>query len=187
MKDSNINIVGFSEYEEGLDSVISDLVFDKSFPLGLNDLNSKISFYDINDNYALIFNEDDDTPDMVKIENDEDYIPEGEEVVISCLKSNSHPKQGVMIYKIAYKDKSLVYATDTEGYVGANKKLVLFARDTDLLIHDAQYTSEEYLNAYFSKQGYGHSTFDMALETFSQAKAKPACVFPFDPNYNDDF
>lgn len=92
-------------------------------------------------------------PTMVKIENDEDYIPEGEEVVISCLKSNSHPKQGVMIYKIAYKDKSLVYATDTEGYVGANKKLVLFARDTDLLIHDAQYTSEEYLNAYFSKSG----------------------------------
>ena len=187
MNDSKINIVGFSEYEEGLDSVISDLVFDKSFPLGLNDLNSKISFYDINDNYALIFNEDDDTPDMVKIENDEDYIPEGEEVVISCLKSNSHPKQGVMIYKIAYKDKSLVYATDTEGYVGANKNLVLFARDTDLLIHDAQYTSEEYLNAYFSKQGYGHSTFDMALETFSQAKAKSLAFFHFDPNYNDEF
>ena len=124
---------------------------------------------------------------MVKIENDEDYIPEGEEVVISCLKSNSHPKQGVMIYKIAYKDKSLVYATDTEGYVGANKKLVLFARDTDLLIHDAQYTSEEYLNAYFSKQGYGHSTFDMALETFSQAKAKSLAFFHFDPNYNDEF
>lgn len=67
MNDSKINIVGFSEYEEGLDSVISDLVFDKSFPLGLNDLNSKISFYDINDNYALIFNEDDDTPEIHRV------------------------------------------------------------------------------------------------------------------------
>lgn len=187
MNNAKVNIVGFSEYDEGLDSVISQLVFEKSFPLSLNDLNSKISFYDINDNYVLILHENSDSPEMVKIESDEDYIPKGEEVVISCLKSNSHPKDGVMIYKIAYKDKSLVYATDTEGFIGANKKLVLFARETDLLIHDSQYTTEEYLNAYFSKQGYGHSTFDMAIETFSQAKAKSLAFFHFDPNYNDEF
>ena len=156
---SKINIVGFSEYEEGLDGVISNLIFDKSFPLGLNDLNAKLSFYDINDNYALVFNDDSEIPEMIKIQSDEDYIPQGEEVVVSCLKSNSHPKDGVMIYKIAYKDKSIVYATDTEGFVGANKKLVLFSRDTDLLIHDSQYTSEEYLNPYFSKQGYNHSIY----------------------------
>ena len=65
--------------------------------------------------------------------------------------------------------------------------MVLFARDTDLLIHDSQYTTEEYLNPYFSKQGYGHSTFDMALETFSQAKAKSLAFFHYDPNYNDEF
>ena len=183
---SKINIVGFSDYAEGLDEIVSQLVFEKSFPLGLNDLNAKLSFYEINDNYALIFN-DDDTIDMIKIESEDDYIPQGEEVIVSCLKSNSHPKDGVMIYKIAYKDKSVVYATDTEGFVGANKKLVMFARDCDLLIHDAQYTSEEYLNSYFSKQGYGHSTFDMALETFSQAKAKSLAFFHYDPNYNDEF
>lgn len=184
---TNINIVGFSDYDEGLDKIISTLSFEKSFPLTLNELNAKISFYDINDSYALIFNENEPTPEMIKIESEEDYIPQGEEVIISCLKSNSHPKTGVMIYKIAYKNNSLVYATDTEGFVGANKKLVLFARDTDLLIHDAQYTSEEYLNAYFSKQGYGHSTFDMALETFTQSKAKSLAFFHFDPNYNDEF
>ena len=184
---SKINIVGFSDYEEGLDNAISTLMFEKSFPLSLNDLNCKLSFYDINDNYALVFNEEDTDPEMIKIQCDDDYLPEDEEVVVSCLKSNSHPKDGVMIYKIAYKDKSLVYATDTEGFVGANKKLVLFARDTDLLIHDAQYTSEEYLNPYFSKQGYGHSTFDMALETYSQSKAKSLAFFHMDPNYNDEF
>ena len=184
---SKINIVGFSEYEEGLDSVISQLCFEKSFPLNLNDLNAKLSFYDINDNYALILSEDSDSPEMIKVESDDDVEPEGEDVIITCLKSNSHPKDGVMIYKIAYKDKSIVYATDTEGFVGANKKLVLFARDTDLLIHDAQYTTEEYLNSYFSKQGYGHSTFDMALEAFSQAKAKSLAFFHYDPNYTDEF
>ena len=185
--DTNINIVGFSAYGEGLDEVISQLVFEKSFPLGLNEINAKLSFYDINDNYALIFDENDNTPDMIKIEKEQDAIAQDEEVVVSCLKSSSHPKEGVMIYKIAYKDKSLVYATDTEGYIGADQKLTLFARNTDLLIHDAQYTTEEYLNTSAPKQGYGHSTFDMALDTFKQSKAQTLAFYHFDPNYNDEF
>ena len=187
LNNANINIVGFSAYEEGLDAVISQLAFEKSFPLGLNEINAKLSFYDINDSYALIFDDNDDTPDMIKIEKEEDTIPQDEEVVISCLKSSSHPKEGVMIYKIAYKDKSLVYATDTEGYIGADQKLALFARDTNLLIHDAQYTTEEYLNTCQPKQGYGHSTFDMAIDTFKQSKAESLAFFHFDPNYNDEF
>lgn len=184
---SNLNVVGFSDYENSIDAVVSNLIFDKSFPLSLSDLGAKINFYEINDNYALIFKENQIAPELKKIKSDKDFEPQGEDVVISCLKSNSHPKVGVMIYKISYKDKSLVYATDTEGFVGANKKLVLFARNTDLLIHDAQYTTEEYLNSYFSKQGYGHSTFDMALDIFNQAKAKNLAFFHFDPNYNDEF
>ena len=187
MNTSKINIVGYSDYEKALDEVLSELVFEKSFPLALNELNAEMTFFDINDSYVLVFSEGEQEPKMVKIESEEDYLPKGEDVVVSCLKSYSHPKNGVMIYKIAYKDKTLVYATDTEGFVGANKKLVLFSRNTDLLIHDAQYTTEEYLNSYFSKQGYGHSTFDMALETFSQAKAKSLAFFHFDPNYNDEF
>lgn len=187
INNSEINIVGFTDYEESLDHVISNLIFDKSFPLGINDINAKLRFYDINDNYALILHDNSQTPEMIKIENEDDYKPQGNEVVISCLKSNSHPKDGVMIYKIAFKDKSLVYATDTEGFVGANKKLVMFARETNLLIHDSQYTTEEYLNPCFSKQGYGHSTFDMALETFTQAKAETLAFFHFDPKYNDEF
>lgn len=187
INNSAINIVGSSDYDDELDMVVSDTVFDRSFPLGLSELNAKLTFFDINDNYALIFSDNKKIPELVKIGNEDEIVPEGDEVIVSCLKSNSHPKDGVMIYKIAYKDKSLVYATDTEGFVGANKKLVLFARDTDLLIHDSQYTSEEYLNSYFSKQGYGHSTFDMALEMSSQAKAKSLAFFHLDPNYNDEF
>ena len=79
------------------------------------------------------------------------------------------------------------YRIEIDQNIFHHKKLVLFARDTDLLIHDSQYTSEEYLNPYFSKQGYGHSTFDMALEAFSQSKAKSLAFFHLDPNYNDEF
>ena len=185
-KDSNINIVGFSAYEEGLDNVISQLVFEKSFPLGLNEINAKLSFYDINDSYALILDENDNTPDMIKIEKEEDAQPQDEEVVISCLKSNSHPKEGVMIYKIAYKDKSLVYATDKESYAGGDKKLVNFARGCNLLIHDSQYTTEDYMDSFNPKQGYGHSTFDMAVEAKNQSGAEKLVFFHYDPGYDDN-
>lgn len=77
-----------------------------------------------------------------------------------------------MIYKITYKNKSLVYATDKECYLGGDKKFIRFAKDCDLLIHDSQYTTEDYLNPYSPKQGYGHSTFDMAVETMKQTNAK---------------
>ena len=120
------------------------------------------------------------------VDTDDDYLPQEGEVVISCLKLNCHPKRGVMVYKIAYQDKSIVYATDKEGYVGGDRKLSMFARNTDLLIHDAQYTTDEYLSACISKQGYGHSTFDMALEAYSQSHAKSLAFFHLDPNYTDE-
>ena len=50
--------------------------------------------------------------------------------------------------------------------------MALFARDCDLLIHDAQYTTEDYMCSYAPKQGFGHSTYEMAIETYNLAKAK---------------
>ena len=186
MKNALINIVGSSAYEEEIDEVLSNLLFQKSFPLDLTEIAADVNFVNLNDNYILVFKDDTEVPEIMKIESDYDYVPEGDEVVISCLKSNAHPKTGVLIYKIAYKDRSLVYATDKESYVGGDKKLALFARNADLLIHDSQYTTEEYLNVIVSKQGYGHSTFDMALEAMGQCHAKSLAFFHLDPNYNDD-
>ena len=54
-----------------------------------------------------------------------------------------------------------------------------------MLIHDAQYTTEDYLNPCSPKQGYGHSTFDMAIEVMKQAKAKKLAFFHYDPSYDD--
>ena len=186
LKSSSINIIGCAEYTKSIDEVLSGLLFEKTFPLDMAEIAANLSFGDINDSFALVFSPDAYAPELQKIESDEDTIPVDDEVVVSCLKSNSHPKDGVMLYKIAYKDKSLVYATDKESFVGGDKRLAMFARETDLLIHDAQYTTDEYINSCVSKQGYGHSTFDMALEASSQAHAKQLAFFHLDPNYNDD-
>ena len=88
--------------------------------------------------------------------------------------------------QISYKGKSLVYATDKESYFGGDKNFVNFAKDCDVLIHDSQYTTEDYLNSHSPKQGYGHSTFDMAIESMKMAKAKQLVFFHYDPGYDDD-
>ena len=114
-----------------------------------------------------------------------DVVQEDDDILITFYKSYVHPQEGVMIYKISYKNKSLVYATDKECYFGGDRKFIKFAKNCDLLIHDTQYTTEDYLNPCSPKQGYGHSTFDMAIEVMKQAKAKKMAFFHFDPSYDD--
>jgi len=125
-------------------------------------------------------------PILKTVASKEDYIPKGEQVIISCYKSYAHPQNGVMAYKIAYKEHSVVYATDREGYVGGDKKLALFARNCDLLIHDAQYTEEDYTSTIIPKQGFGHSTFEMALDSKKQSHAGKLAFFHLEPAYTDE-
>lgn len=73
-----------------------------------------------------------------------------------------------------------------KSYLGGDKKLANFARGCNLLIHDAQYTTEDYMNSFVPKQGYGHSTFDMAIECQNQVNAEKLIFFHFDPGYDDE-
>ena len=109
-----------------------------------------------------------------------------DDIVISVMKSNSHPQNGVIVYRISYQGKSVVYATDKESYVGSDKRMALFARKADLLIHDSQYTSEDYLSLTSSKQGFGHSTYEMAIETAQVSQVKKLVFFHYAPNYDDN-
>jgi ribonuclease BN (tRNA processing enzyme) len=82
-----------------------------------------------------------------------------------------------------------VYATDTEGYSGTDRKLVNFARGTDVLIHDAQYSEEHYygsLAGFPATQGYGHSTANMAGEVAAECNAGELLLFHHEPAYSDE-
>ena len=72
-----------------------------------------------------------------------------------------------------------------ESYIGCDKKFIEFAYGADVLIHDAQYTQQDYISPILPKQGFGHSTFNMAIETAKFAKAKKLVFFHYDPNYDD--
>lgn len=182
---SQINVFGNVNYNESLVDELSELLFGKSFPLDLGDIAGNLNIKDINETEGIILRHG-EPPIIKRIENENDAKVEGDDVLITCYRSYAHPQEGVLIFKISYKDKSLVYATDKESYPGGDKKLANFARGCNLLIHDAQYTTEDYLDAFTPKQGYGHSTFDMALEAKNQTGAEKLVFFHFDPDYDDN-
>jgi CheY-like chemotaxis protein/phosphoribosyl 1,2-cyclic phosphodiesterase len=58
-----------------------------------------------------------------------------------------------------------------------------FMADADLVIHDAQYTPEEYA----SKKTWGHSTYEYVVEVAAAAGARRVALTHHDPDHNDTF
>lgn len=93
-------------------------------------------------------------------------------------------------YRIACGDKTLTYIPDHEPMIGYNTlydddKWVSgfdLAYETDLLIHDSQYESDEYLK----KIGWGHSSMQISAEFASRTKAGRLIFFHHDPAHNDE-
>ena len=56
-----------------------------------------------------------------------------------------------------------------------------FMRDADILIHDAQYTQQDYER----KRGWGHSCYIDTVTSAIDANVKNLFLFSYDPNYND--
>lgn len=183
---SNINVFGNVNYNENLSDELAQLLFGKSFPLDLGDIAGNLNIRDLNESEGIILKKDSDEPVIKRIETEQDLKTDEDDVLITYYRSYAHPQEGVLIYKISYKGKTLVYATDKESYEGGDKKLASFARNCSLLIHDAQYTTEDYMDLYVPKQGYGHSTFDMAVECKKQANAEKLVFFHYDPDYDDE-
>ena len=88
-------------------------------------------------------------------------------------------------YGIRIEDESvsLVICTDVEHINGIDPNIVNLARDADMLIHDGQYTREEYKKF----KGWGHSAWEDAVKVAVQANVKQLIITHHDPDHNDDF
>jgi ribonuclease BN (tRNA processing enzyme) len=60
---------------------------------------------------------------------------------------------------------------------------VELARGADLLVHDAQYTAEELQK----RRGWGHSSFDQAMQVAEMAGVKRLALTHHDPDHDDEF
>lgn len=105
---------------------------------------------------------------------------------ITIRSINLHHPNKAFGFRIEYGGKSLIYATDTESLPEPDNKLVELASGADLLIHDAQYTAEEYQGLRGdSKDVWGHSTPEAAAAVALAANVKRLLLFHHDP-YHDD-
>ena len=107
---------------------------------------------------------------------------------ISCaLVCHPDPTVG---YRIATSGAVLTYLPDHEPALGARKFPLsrdwtsgyTLAAGVDLLIHDAQYSSEEYAD----RIGFGHSSLPQAFEFAALAEVKRLVPFHHDPAHTDD-
>lgn len=182
---TKLNLFGGVAQDENLEEELSKLLFTKTFPLDLGDIAAELTIQDLNEANYIILRKGEE-PIVTRVYDFYSQEQREDDVIISCYKSFAHPQSGVFVYKITYKGKSLVYATDKESYAGGDKKLIKFARNCNLLIHDAQYTTEDYLSLYTPKQGFGHSTYEMAIDAKNQIGAEKLVFFHFDPAYDDN-
>jgi len=184
ISDSTINLFGLNTNEENLKDTLKTVLFDKVFPLGLDEIRSNFNIKNFSANDVIVISPDGTT----KVYDNLKYDGKSgkDDIIITAYKTAAHPKNGCLCIKVKYQGKTLVYATDKESYIGADKKFIQFAYLADCLIHDAQYTYQDYINPIQPKQGFGHSTFEMAIETYELAKAKRLFFFHYDPEYDDE-
>jgi len=62
-----------------------------------------------------------------------------------------------------------------------NEKVIQFLKDADIIIHDAQYSQEEYS----THMGWGHSSYEQAIRAAVSANAKKLIFFHHDPTRTD--
>jgi phosphoribosyl 1,2-cyclic phosphodiesterase len=182
---STLNILGPRVFQNDLEQALSLSMLPPSFPVSLDELASLKILRTINESNVVLLGE---KPTDVHVFNRyQTEFPDTPDVVqVRTYHSFAHPKNGVNIYRITWRGKSLVYATDTEGYVSVDQRLVRFAKDCDLLIHDAQYRHEDYVSTTDPKQGFGHSTPEMACAVAKEAGAQQLVLFHHDPSYGDE-
>jgi phosphoribosyl 1,2-cyclic phosphodiesterase len=102
-----------------------------------------------------------------------------------CPIHLSHPNGG-QGYKFVERDKMVVFLTDNElsyHHRGGltKEEYADFARHADLLIHDAEYTPEEYQRT----RSWGHSTYVDALELAIQAQVRQFGLFHHNQDRDD--
>ncbi|HOX28370.1 MAG TPA: MBL fold metallo-hydrolase [bacterium] len=129
------------------------------FPVGFGELKAKLNFIEIT----------------------EEPLKAGGCVITPFLMK--HPQDDIG-FSIEENGKKVVYSGDTEHSLGGDHaSFIAFMKNADMLIFDAQYTPEEYK----SRIGWGHSSFEVAVEVAKEAGVKKLVLFHHEPTHDDAF
>src|SRR5579871_4063774 len=164
--DTEMNIYAPRGFQRNLEESLSGQMHYSYFPVKLGDLQSHIHFAELEEGFLRIGN-----------------------VLVETQHLNHTAP--TIAYRISADGATLAYVTDHEPFWPkdgdrflhpGDQRHVGFLKGTDLIIHDAQYTEEEYL----SRLSWGHGTFDYATDVAIAAQARRLALFHHDPNRDDD-
>ncbi len=128
------------------------------FPIGIDDMGANFTFT-VNKGDRVTF--------------------DGGQIVVNKHK---HPG-GAYGYRLETEGKVFVYCTDIEHGSTLDLSVIDFCKNADVLVHDAQYTPEELPN----HKGWGHSSWEQAIEVAEAANVKQLYLTHHDPEHNDNF
>ncbi len=155
----NLLALGKSRKTQNLKKVLTQQMGGEYFPIELNKMGARFNFMMV------------DREDMLNFYKTQ----------VSTIKLN-HPG-GCFGYRVKVEGRIIVICTDVEHGDNINPDVVEFARNADLLVHDAQYTDEELVNY----KGWGHSSYSQAMEVAEMAGVKQLAMTHHDPRHNDEF
>jgi len=97
----------------------------------------------------------------------------------------NHPG-GCLAYRVDYRGRSFVFATDSEFGSDRDAPFATFARNADVLVYDGMYTEDEYAGRVGPpRKGWGHSTWNDAIRAADAAGAKHLVIYHHEPSRDD--
>ncbi|MGH7355520.1 MAG: diguanylate cyclase [Candidatus Rokuibacteriota bacterium] len=160
-----LNVYAPLGFQRGLEESMSGQMEYSYFPVKLRDLRSRIHFTELEEGFFRI----------------------GDVLVETQYLNHTAPTIG---YRLSSGGATVVYMTDHEPFWASSEgafhhpgdqRHIAFMRAADLVIHDAQYSHEEYGN----RVGWGHSTVEYAVDVARAAGARRLALFHHDPSRDD--
>lgn len=187
---SELHLMGMKTLKKHIGNVLEQEMLPPTFPIEYKDLKSKRIHYEVKDGQVFYINGY-GVPVINIGDGDRNNTLSDPVFKIQAMQSYapSHPQQGAMYYKITevLSGKTVACTWDLESHYGGDKRVIAFARGSDVIIHDTQYTDDEYNSEKMIVQGFGHSTYNMAVENAKQSGAKQLICMHYNPIHTDDF
>jgi phosphoribosyl 1,2-cyclic phosphodiesterase len=191
MPNANIFLGGLEKGRYHLSKALPMIMATPFFPVKFENLPSKRTFFHAESTFFI----NQKGEPVTKAANGAN--PDGMLLRIDCFQGSArfHPDPGCIYYRITDCEDGASAAciwdiettvTDDAGRA-EYEALVNFIKGSNLLIHDTMYTAEEYASTTAPVKGYGHSTYDMAIETARRAGVKKTAAFHYNPAHTDTF
>jgi len=180
---STIHIFGPRYNGESMEDALRTALLSPFFPVQLENLAADVRISNLDGGEIIAWPRNSAIPELRQRAPGARDLPR-----VRVLRCSNHPGWGVLAFRVELGGRSLVYASDIEGNEGENGRLLAaFCRDCDLLIHDAQYLPAEYSGQDgISRRGFGHSTFEMACQLATRARARRLLLYHHSPDRDDD-